>query len=489
VALHSGDPYLCKNQRCVGLITADCTRVLGLGDRLVNLTQGDPIVLGAYNWLGYHSPGPLSRDNTIAVDNYELAVNEFNQASLGGLPGGTGGALRPVLMVVCRAIPSASEASIQHLLNTLEVPGIVAFLSPADLNRAFNLADGRALFVNPTESTSARANTNQDYLLWHLLGSPEDYAPPMAALLRRTEAYLRAQRAGTTDATKPLYVTLVDSDLPTLTLTVEALRPLLRFNGMDAAQNEAAGYLRRVGTQSDLMHDVGDAWDALNELELHPPDIILGMATGEFVEQGIWQLEVDWSTKAPGRPRPFYLLAPTLFTSSTLMGIGWQLENRTVGINAAHYSDPRLYQEYVSRFVQAYPLLTGSEFTQAEYFYDAAYYLLYSVTASAQPGFTGASLAQGFLRIIDPQALPVDIGPMPLSSEIQPLRRFAYYRIQLTGTTGPPNFDLGSGVRTTTIGAWCLQQKGGIVEYEGDALRYNDASGEFDGVFPCFPGF
>ena len=149
-------------------------------------------------------------------------------------------------MVVCRADPFASDASIQHLFTTLEVPGIVAILSPADLNRVFNLADGHVLFINPGAAMSARANTTQDYLLWHLLGGPEDLAPPMAALLQRAEASLKVQRAGTSLADLPLTVTLVDSDYPTLALAAEALWSLLHVNGLSAAENRAAGYLRRV---------------------------------------------------------------------------------------------------------------------------------------------------------------------------------------------------------------------------------------------------
>jgi hypothetical protein len=442
-----------------------------------NLTQGDPIVLGGY----YGGSG----DYTLATYNYELAVNEFNEASLGGLPGGRDGKLRPVLMVVCRADPFASDASIQHLFTTLEVPGIVALLTPADLNRVFNLADGRVLFINPGASTTARANTNQDYLLWHILGSPEDLAPPMAALLQRTEAYLTTQRV----YTRPLTVTLVDSDYPTLTLATEALWQGLRFNGMNAVDNQAYGFLRRVGTQSSLVHSVGDAMGALDELKQHPPDIILGMATEEFAAQAIPQLELDWTEVAPGQARPFYLLSPMLFGSTKLSEIiWWQLENRTVGLNYARYWDRGLYADYVSRFGQAYPLLP-SVYKEGENLYDAPYYLLYSVVAAtAQPGFTGASLAQGFLRVIDAQAPPVDIGPMPLSNEIDPLRSSTDYRIQLIGTMGPPSFDLASGARSTPISAWCL--KGGKpLAYLPDVLQYNLGSGELDGEFPCFPGF
>jgi hypothetical protein len=451
---------------------------------MTNLIQGDPIVLGGY----YQGAADAT---TVALLNYQLAIDEFNL--LGGLPGGEGGKLRPVLMVACAANPSPSEASIQHLLTTLEVPGMLAFLSPADLNHVFNLADGRVLFFHPGSCTS-RANTNQDHLLWHLLGSPEDLAPPMAALLERTETYLRAQRAGTSDASQPLYVTLVESDYPTLYLTAQTLWPLLKFNGLDAAQNFTGGYLRSVSTQSLLANAVGNASEALDELEAHPPDVILALTTDEFVQQVIPQLEIDWNTVAPDRPRPFYLLSHMLFGSTNLQrDTQWQLENRTVGINFAHYWDRRLYDAYVWRFAQAYPTLgTTSPYTETENDYDAAYYLLYSVVAaSAEPGFTGARLAEGFLRIIDPQAMAVDIGPGPLQNEIGPLRGSADYRIQLIGTMGPPNFDLASGTRAPPVSAWCLRPitGGRLFDYVPDVLGYNVTTQEFDGVFPCVPGY
>ena len=484
VTLHSGAPYLCKNQQCVALTTSDCPDVLGLGDRMENLVGADPIVLGGYIRIAVE-PGTVS----VAFANYSLAVEEFNQASLGGLPGGAGGALRPVLMVVCQANPSPSDAAIQHLFSTLEVPGVVASMSPTDLNRVFNLATGRVLFVNPIASTVARANATQTSLLWHFLGSPEDRAPPLAALLARTEAYLRAQRAGTSDETAPLRLTLVESDDPTLTLTAEALYPLLRFNGMNASENQAAGYLRRVGTESAFVHPVGDAADALNELEAHPPDVILALANQEFAEQVMGQLEVDWAAVAPGQPRPFYLLSPELIAHEAILtNVYFELEKRTVGVNAAHYSDPRLYEAYVSRFSKAYPN-SSTTGTQAENCYDAPYYLLYSVVAAGvTSGFTGERLAQGFLRIIDEQAPAVDIGPAPLSEQIR-LFRDAGHSIQLMGTMGPPNFDLATSTRKVQIGVWCYTSGSPTLVIHVDALRYNDATGQFDGAFPCIPGF
>jgi hypothetical protein len=449
-----------------------------------NLVGADPIVLGSYI-RSVTQPGSPS----VAFANFSLAVEEFNQASLGGLPGGAGGALRPVLMVVCQANPSPSDAAVQHLFTTLEVPGIAASMSPTDLNRVFNLATGRILFVNPIASTVARANATQTNLLWHFLGAPEDRAPPLAALLTRTEAYLRAKRAGTSDATVPLRLTLVESDDPTLTLTAEALYPLLRFNGMNASDNQAAGYLRRIGTESAFVHPVGDATDALNELEAYPPDIILALANHEFAEQVMGQLEVDWPTVAPGQPRAFYLLSPELITHEAILtNIYFQLEERTVGINATHYSDTRLYDAYVSRFLKAYPNSSRTG-TQAENTYDAAYYLLYSVVAAGvTSGFTGERLAQGFLRIIDTQAPAVDVGPAPLWEQIG-LFRDAGYRIQLMGTMGPPNFDLANGTRKVQIGVWCYTSGSPTLVIHVDALRYNDATGQFDGVFPCFSGF
>jgi hypothetical protein len=479
VALHSGAPYLCKNQRCVGLTSTDCPEVLGLGDRMVNLTDRDPIVLGAYAWLG------VATMDTAALGSYGLAVDEFNL--LGGLPGGTGGALRPVLLVVCEARPVTTDASIQHLVTTLEVPGIVAPLSPPDLNRAVNLARGRVLFMNPTASTSIQADVNQNKFLWHLLGSPEDYAPPMAALLERTDAYLVAQRAGTSDATTPLHVTLVESDFPTLTLTVQALYPLLRFNGMTASENEAAGYLRRVGTKSSLAHDVADTTDALDDLEQHPPDVVLAMATSEFREQALRRLELDWATVAPDRPRPFYLVAPDLVFGAvwTEPTNYWELASRVVGIKAACDSNPGPYQDYVSRLMKANPGYGPTLFPRPSY-YDALYYLLYSVVASAPSEFTGKHLAQGFLRIIDSQAPAVDIGPSALMQQFA-LFSDVNHRIQLIGTMGPPNFDLATGTRKVPIDAWCVTWNGSWLDARVNVIRYDD--GEFDGVFPDLPGF
>ncbi len=80
----------------------------------------------------------------------------------------------------------------------------------------------------------------------------------------------------------------------------------------------------------------------------------------------------------------------------------------------------------------------------------------------------------------------MNIGPYPVAEQIRSLADDADYRIQLLGTLGPPNFDLSTGTRKLPMSAWCLT---GPLELQVDVLRYNEASGQLEGEYPCLTGF
>ena len=63
--------------------------------------------------------------------------------------------------------------------------------------------------------------------------------------------------------------------------------------------------------------------------------------------------------------------------------------------------------------------------------------------------------------------------------------------VELTGTLGPPNFDLEQGVRIDPGGIYCFQDSASMTDtvFYPDALRYQRDSSSFSGNFPCFDAF
>jgi hypothetical protein len=88
-----------------------------------------------------------------------------------------------------------------------------------------------------------------------------------------------------------------------------------------------------------------------------------------------------------------------------------------------------------------------------------------------------------------------DVGPLQITS-VESALSVPQSTIRLMGTLGPPDFNLGVGVRVDVGSVYCLQHTGSGSEVAvlGEVLRYDPkpdggGPGEFTGTFPCFSGF
>src|SRR5690606_31309219 len=115
-------------------LPGECPGVLGLGANNENLKAPDPIIFGAYSFVA--ATGAWRR--SVPTLNYELAINELNSKTGGGLSGGSDSTRRPFLAVVCSGTNGPNlEASLKHLIEDLEVPAIISSLYTKDLLPAF----------------------------------------------------------------------------------------------------------------------------------------------------------------------------------------------------------------------------------------------------------------------------------------------------------------------------------------------------------------
>jgi hypothetical protein len=172
-----------------------------------------------------------------------------------------------------------------------------------------------------------------------------------------------------------------------------------------------------------------------------------------------------------------------------------------VGVNYAQSTvNPQLYTEYETRLTSAYQSVAPSLLAGTENFYDAVYYLLYSVAAAvaiyppptaAVP--SGADIATALMgRVIspDPGAVGYNVGPGSLSIAVPSLTTLAN-KISLTGTMGPPDFDRATGTRNSPTSLWCVDQGGPGVTwwFEIDAAYYDPTQPtkfrERYNPFPC----
>jgi hypothetical protein len=496
IANHS-DPARCRpsDRRCVPLLTSECPLVYPDVEDVYS--DPDALYIG-----GFATLAPVRYDENSVVWAQRLAIEELSGDNVNGLPGVDGGRRRPLVMIVCNNDTATDADTIdrgmRHLTDELEVQALVATLKPGDLVRAFeNHHKGKVFFLDPVSATSIVGNYDDDDLIWTMLGPPKDYAPAYRELLELTEAYLRRTRI--TDLTakiKVAHVTSTDAFNEELKNFVE---PMLRFNGdLDVTQNGAEHYLSvTVNTELEPEEKATQIFDLAAQVRAFRPDVVISTAGPEFSQaRGVLEyIETLWDD-GTNTPRPFILLSPynagntapvvdLIEAEMTVVGGGQAADpdayKRFVGLSGAGAEDPTLQNQYASRLTGKFG--TGANPDTGNY-YDAVYFLAYSMVASGASVPTAPQIAKGMRRLIAGDRF--DVGPTPIADVFDVLSE-PETSIELYGTLGPPDFDAGSGVRIGTSSAFCFFKSSAFtVVPRIDVLRYDRDSAQFVGNFPCF---
>jgi len=491
---------------------------------LLKDTTKSPIIVG-----GFASQNALDPHSTLATVNWDLAFDEFNSRTLPGLPSyQSGGPSRPFVGLVCQEQNNSDiPGTMAHLTQDVGVTSVLSTLTPTDLYAAWNTtATNQNVFFIDTGSANLRlANLATGGLLWHLLGDPHVLAAPVVSLLHQIEPYIYQQRkarfaanGGEDPDSVPLRVTMVYSSDPKMLDMHDVLtatdnvhpRSQITFNNKSCVDN-GTNY-REVQIDSANVVSVPNTAAGIQDLETHPPHVVLAMATNEFPADVVPPIENFWgtTTATAGMIRPYYIMSHLIYNSSTLTTMAASNANRNPplnlrvsGVNYAQAQDSRskaLYGAYLTRLLAANQ---GSSLTLAgtENFYDGAYYLLYSIAAAARNAASAVPAAIeikfGFLHVIDKTSgVWVDIGPSSIGGTIDSLLGPLAYSMALWGAMGPPNFDtsLGTGANASQTSAWCIQQDiSGNWAYQSDGLIYDTPSQTYlppsNGVPTCLQNY
>ncbi len=116
--------------------------------------------------------------------------------------------------------------------------------------------------------------------------------------------------------------------------------------------------------------------------------------------------------------------------------------------------------------------------------YDAVYLLAYATYAIGDLPVTGASLSRAFARLVPP-GTPIDVGLTSLFEAHRVLR--AGGTIDVTGTTGPLDFDLARGEAPVDLVILCVGAgaSGKGVEAVESGIVYRAATGKLEGKIHC----
>ncbi|MBN1918935.1 MAG: hypothetical protein JW889_13595 [Verrucomicrobia bacterium] len=478
VADHLDEPYICPEPgaECLALKTSECPLTFGDYD------DDNALVVGAL--LHVPASAPLSQMSTL---NVKLAVKEFNE-SVGGLPGGPLGKLRPLVMVVCRNDVDLVSDGAKHLVDKLKVPAILAHLPSAELKELFvDYALPKGTFViNPGYADNTLTSLASDGLFWHVIGDVRDVAPTYVPLLNRIESYVKQ------GSEQDIKVAMLVADRYAEKSIADTMVPDLEFNGKSVLENGSNFYSATVPALADEPSaDYAAVNAALIDFE---PTVIMAITREEFVYKILPVVEENWPYSTDAPPRPFYVVPTTLAANLDLLDFvatnshgatTGDKQRRIVGVAPASAEDLALYNQFLVRFSTEYP-----EFDNPggfENFYDAVYLLADAMYAAGKvPKITGADIARGMQRVVT-GSTNIEIGPTRIADGFSALATGG--AIRLIGTMGPADFDPGLGARRGTGSVYCFLRQDSDLTFAYDVLRYERSSGELVGELPCFDGF
>lgn len=474
------DPYgqatACIDGECTKLIGSGCPWILGLGEDMKNLRQPEPIILGAFAPIDPVAPGV-----SPYVLNYELAIDEMNRATSGGLTGGPGGSSRPFIAVICQGLENEDLAgSMDHLIEDLQVPAIVSALNPPELKEMFNTKGlpNDVFFMSPIDADTTLTTLPDNGLLWHMLSEGRDLAPGYVSMVHEVEEYLRVTQG--LEQTQSIKVALVEARFQFLLDIGSELMDTMTFNGdLDADANEDGGQFLRLRTDSAAEVERPDISQATDDLLAFEPDIVISLGTEESIGL-INDVDARW---APSKgPKPFYLVSPMLSGQDTVANLE-AAQSRLFGVNFAGAEDTTLYDELQDSLVLEYGNVANID--GKENFYDAVYYLMYAIAAAGDQGeLGGREVKAGLARVINLNAQTFPVGPDAIPQALAYLTS-PNAEIALEGTLGPPDFNTLTGARRGLPSYFCVEDG----ERIQDALRYDRETGAVTGTQPCIPDF
>jgi hypothetical protein len=492
---HDGAPYICQRGSCVSLTLEEhCPFVIAGTDAAPTdyLTRsGKPIIFGAY--VPIDVAMPESHPYTL---NYRFALNEFMDGTLGGV----GTPARPFVMVLCQSTNANLKRSVSHLVDTLEVPAILATLASKDLKTVFDdvsTRDRKVFLLGPFEADSALAAADDGGRMWHMLGPTTDLIPTYVPLLSQVEKYMRNVIRGSTASpyTANFKVAVVHTDLTYSSDMANALPSEVTVNGATLNSKDNKENYQRFEVKVDGVANPATGVTTA-ALKTFNPDIVISLGGTEFIDP----ILKDFQTGRSSANTPFYVLSPrNAFDQTLTNGMYFQtanyLDQLMAGVNYASVEDSSLYDSYLEAIQTAYPGQEGLE--SRENLYDAAYFMMYALAAANFTGkdFDGDDVVNGMKAIVDPDGAPATVGPGKNSMMFQQVLLALKLggKVALTGTLGPPDFNPLTGARKSPGSVWCIKKPGTVFFdklrlFEGPPASLKQAAGDtFCNLTSFFP--
>ncbi len=450
-----GALFVCRKEKCVSLTNEQCTTIHTTKKVDADAYKDDDALI-----IGSITPSASTiypEDLVYAVtveDAIKLALDDFGKVN--GIPAGTGGDTRPIVLVACNDGPNEDQyiAAAKHLVDDLGVPAIIGYPfsgSTLEIATEVTIPAGVLLF-SPAATSNDITKLNDKDLVWRT--SPPDSFQAAALTLYYPDVEARARKLFPkimpADKFKVAILYLDESYGKGL---ADALQATLTFNGKGAAEQLDTNFKRiSYGTSTSL--DLSKVQDVVD----FAPNVIFIFGNSEGLEL-FDPIEKNWKAQ-PDDHKPMWVFPDG-------------------GKNSALWDEYITSEEMRLRVSGSVPGVLGSTYKPYGTFllnwsssnyskgdatqlgvagaYDITYMLAYSAVALGTNPLTGANLAKLGLRKMVPGTNITKVVVGPGSGAIQDTftSLLAGKSIDIEGTSGPLNFN-EFGEAPSDVQIWCV---------------------------------
>ena len=450
-------PGICTKPdgKCAQLTSDDCTTITG------DYLNDSAIVIGSL----FATQGTTAAQNIPRQQSATLAIEEVNTAN--GIPTGTAGSTRPLVMVSCNTTGNLVRAA-THLVQDIGVPAIVGPNTSQDTLDVSNKVTIQAgvVVISPSAVAASISDLNDNDLTWLVQPSDNQRAVLMMKNINDLETTLKAPPRSLTNVKLSI---IYRNDA--LGVGTRTSMDQLTING----QNLSAPI--NFGSPTGNVHI--DSYEAtqtdfsaiLTKESTFQPDIVVLAGTAESITKVLSPLEQALTAVAAPNHPYYYIIdpakGPDLITAVT-GNDDLRLRVRGSGAKPAPDSAPVTVSfnlDYATRYGGSQPTASGTGPS-----YDAAYAISYALATIGTEPITGANIAKG-LRKLAGGSVTVDTGTRDVLSAFNTLSGGG--NITGIGTTGPLEWDSKGAVMGGTIEMWCIGKSGTTPVFQSSGLTYD----------------
>ncbi|WP_394829128.1 hypothetical protein [Pendulispora albinea] len=484
-------PHICRKDqnRCVKLVIPTCNGIIG---DINELKKDDTVVLGFVNNYVNPTYAPIGVAQRNAV---QLALQDLMKNTPGLPPRKEGEKNRGLVWVSCDGTSGPLADTFNFLIDEVKVPAIhgPAFSGDVITISGAKTLSSKTLIISPSAGSAAISSiaSRDPRLIWRTVPSDALNAKVISTVVPNTVEPELKGSGGTVKPGTAMKVAVVHKgDAFGLALR-DSFFQQLRFNGLSAADNLANGNYQAVTYGEPGAPNAEAAYaravsEVLSASKL--AHLIIFVGTAELIPKVFEQIERGWSPTAEYRPK--YMFATAAAKTSDLLDrvypgrgpsyIGTpNLRARIIGTEAGTQST--LFRQFQSNYGSSFGQDAAVPGFYAAAAYDAAYLLTYAVAAVGSAPLNGENIARGLERLV-PDGLAINVGDTSAFNagffELSQGRH-----INLTGATGPLDFNITTGDADTDMQVWCMPSA--AASFVSSGLYYNSSTGSVTGNFNC----